>query len=473
MGIISQIRGWWNKLTRGEVEDVFGVEVVEPELTNRMVSKYSDIIKGNPWWLDPSDDIVTINFANYISQVTAGLVTLDIAVKMPQDSARGAYLQNIADYMVCNMNHTVTKALGNVGIIIKPNGENVDYISPSDFYVTDADSNGNITGCVFRSKMLYVDKKFYTRYEWQRFEYVNGTKLYHITNIAYKSDSKGDRGKPCSLREIPQWANLPEDAYFDGIERPLFALYKNPAPNFQNPDSVLGMPVWGNCEQELRALDIAFSRKADEIEDSKHMTFVPESAIRFARNGKTRLPRFMKGLQIGGDLGAGEINEHVATLLTSQRIDDINSTLSMISTKCGFDQGFFELNERTGMMTATQVEANNQSTIRTIKNLRDPLQDCVLNVLYGASKLADIQTNIPAENWSNSFSEMKRVVKFAFGDITYNYEEDKTSWWKYRCQGDIPPWMYYVRFENMSEDEAKKMIEEAQTPEPTLFAEEE
>ena len=62
---------------------------------------------------------------------------------------------------------------------------------------------------------------------------------------------------------------------------------------------------------------------------------------------------------------------------------------------------------------------------------------------------------------------------FSFGDITYSYEEDKQSWWKYRIQGDVPPWMYYVKFEGMSEEEAKAMVEEAQPKEPTLFGGEE
>ena len=47
------------------------------------------------------------------------------------------------------------------------------------------------------------------------------------------------------------------------------------------------------------------------------------------------------------------------------------------------------------------------------------------------------------------------------------------NWWKYRLQGDVPPWMYYVKFEKMSEEEAKTMIEEskaAQMEQETLFS---
>ena len=125
----------------------------------------------------------------------------------------------------------------------------------------------------------------------------------------------------------------------------------------------------------------------------------------------------------------------------------------------------FALDEKTGMMTATQVEADDQETIRTIKNIRDALQDTITQLLYGCNVMADLYINTPPELWET----LKEGMSFSFGDITYNYQEDMANWWKYRIQGDVPPWMYYVKFEKMSEEEAKKMIEEAQPKEDTLF----
>ena len=64
-------------------------------------------------------------------------------------------------------------------------------------------------------------------------------------------------------------------------------------------------------------------------------------------------------------------------------------------------------------------------------------------------------------------------MSFSFGDITYNYQEDMANWWKYRIQGDVPAWKYYVKFEKMSEEEAKQMVEEAKSEQmqhETLFS---
>ena len=63
-------------------------------------------------------------------------------------------------------------------------------------------------------------------------------------------------------------------------------------------------------------------------------------------------------------------------------------------------------------------------------------------------------------------------LDFNFGDITYNYEEDKANWKSYVTQGWVPRWMYFVKFEGMSEEQAKAMCAEAEAAktEPGLFS---
>lgn len=458
-------------MTGREAESVFGVDLDTSSAMDAWIDRFYRITEGRPDWLDPEDDIISMNFAEFINQVTSGLVTLDIDVRLP-DTPRGRYLQEVADYALKSIDETVSAALGNVGVMYKANGETVDYVMPGNYLITDANSNREPLGCIFLEKKK-IGRKWYTKYEWHRYEMDGNRKLYRITNVCYGSDSERGRGKQCPLASVPDWSRLEPDAYLEYIERPLFGFYRNPKPNFMDRSSPLGLPLWANCINELRDLDIAWSRKSTEVQDSKHMTFVPEQAVMYAKQNGLTLPRFLKGLQTTNGTIGGEIHEHVAALLTDQRIQDINATLAMISTKCGFDQGFFVLDEKTGQITATQVEADDQSTIRTIKNLRDPLRSAFEDMLYAASKFADLYTDLPAESWTNSISELRENITFNWGDITYNYEEDKASWWKYRVQGDVPAWMYYEKFEGMSEDEAKAMIEEAKIKEPTLFGEEE
>lgn len=470
MGLIRWIKETFGKMfLRREAKDVFGIDISTSSKMDSLINQWYNITGGNPPWLDAEDDIESINFAQFIDDVTSGLVTLDIGINLP-DSARGKHLQKVADYLMEKIDEKVSDALGNAGIMFKPNGDNVDYYYPGSFIPTEWDSNGNILGCVFVNRK-HIDKKTYTKFEYHRFESDGENRVYAVSNRAYKSTSANSKGDTCSLTEVAEWANLLPDVYIENVDIPLFAYYANPKPNSIDRDSPLKLPFWGLCDKELKDLDIAWSRKSAEVEDSKHMTFIPQQAVMYAEQHNIKLPRFLKGLQMNTGSTEGKVDEHVATLLTEQRIQDINSILAMISTKLGFDQGFFVLDEKTGMVTATQVEADDQSTIRTIKNLRDPLRDAVIKLLYGVSKFADIYTNLPAESWCATYESLKESLGDAFnwGDITYSYEEDKASWWKYRIQGDVPAWMYYVKFEGMSEEDAKAMVAEATPKQTTLF----
>ena len=328
---------------RKEIEERFHADIQLSSAMETAISKFYDITAGRPPWLDPEDDIESINFAGYIDDVTAGLVTLDLGIDI-SGSERADYLQDQADYVLNVIHEKVSEGLGNCGLMFKPNGQNVDYIEPGSFAPTETDSNGNILGCVFQSQISrggYI----YTRLEWHRFEDdAEGGRIYRITNYAYKAPdtlynnwTQTEPGKQCPLTDVKEWAHIEPDIAIENVEMPLFAYFKNPAPNRIDRTSPLGVPVWHNALKELKDLDIAWSRKGSEVEDSKHMTFVSQSAIQYAGQHSIELPRFLRGLEMGVNVDE-TIHEHVSTLLTDQRIADINSILSMISTKCGFSQ---------------------------------------------------------------------------------------------------------------------------------------
>ena len=116
------------------------------------------------------------------------------------------------------------------------------------------------------------------------------------------------------------------------------------------------------------------------------------------------------------------------------------------------------------MVTATQVESDDRRTIQTIKDFRDKLEDCLNGAIYAMNVYADLYSLSPIGSYE---------VVYDFGDITYNREEDRARWWQYVVQGKVPAWQYFVKFEGMTEEEARAMVEEAQPAEQTgLFDEE-
>lgn len=441
-----------------DIEKVFGVELISSTEMNNALKAWDYISTGKPPWKNTDDEIETINMAKHISDTRAKLTTLDIGIAI-SGSPRADYLQGLADDLLKRLPDRIAEADRLGGIMIKWNGETWDYILPGNFGITAKDDNGEIVGAIFAAHTSQ-GSAHYTRLEYHRFDgnTSEGGKLYRISNRAFKNQlsAKGEvtLGAEVPLTKVDAWAHMEPEVTIANLEGPLFAYYRVPGANTIDPSSPLGLSVFANAITELKAIDIAVSRKNTEVEDSKHITFVGQALIQNAQNRNIDLPRFVKGLGMGlSDTETTAVHEHVPTMLTDQRIKDINFNLSMAGVKCGFSEGVFVMDGQTGMITATQVEADDRDTIQTIKTDRDALRDAIEQALYGANALITLYGLAPLGEYE---------VNFNFGDITYSYEEDKAAWRSYAMQGWVPKWLYFVKFEGMSEEEAKALTAEAE-----------
>ena len=457
------------------IKRAFGVDLIASNEMNSAIRKWSEISTGQPPWL--SEDVTTINLAKHIADYRARLTTLDIGIAISgagSASSRAEYLQGLADELLNRLPDRISDADRLGGCIIKWNGQSWDFILPGDFGITAKDSNGNITGAIFASYTVQENAS-YTRLEYHRFD----GDTYVVTNKAFRNvqainSDETHLGSEIPLEKVDVWANLAPEVRIANVSKPLFGFYRVPGSNIIDSTSPLGLSVFDGALPELRALDVAISRKNDEIEDSRHVTFVSQSAIQYAerqndsRNPakvKIKLPRYVMGLGVDVNNGDG-IHEHTTTLQTEQRIRDINFDLSLAGVKSGFSEGVFVLDGQTGMITATQVEADDRDTIQTIKTDRDALKTALDQAFYGADVLATLYNLAPAGEYE---------VVYNFGDITYSYEEDKASWQRYVTNGWVAPHRYLMRFEGMSEEDARALVAEAREDKPKspgLFGEE-
>lgn len=447
MGFIGWLKGVIGRMFKKEdARKTFDTDIILSAEMERTIALWYYIVGGRPYWVSKDDDIDTINFAKFVTADTAKKICLDIDINV-DGSARAEYLQSVINAFKNVLRDKVEDACALGGIMFKPNGNYgtacIDYVQAGDFLVTETNANGNIRGAIFFD-YYQMGEKYYTRLEYHRFE----NELYLITNKAFKSDRKDILGKEVSLDKVEAWANMEEEVSIQNVDKPLFAYYKMPYNNTIDYNSPLGVSVFSNAIKELRDLDIAWSRKGGEIEDSKHMTFVGPSALQYAKQKDIKLPRFVHPIDLNADIVNETVHEHVATLLTEQRITDINSILSMISTKCGFSQGAFVLDRKTGQITATQVESDDRETIETIKDMRDALKETIDQLIYGLSVYADLYNLAPVGYYETSYG---------FADLTYSYDEDRNRWLQYATQGKVPFWLYLVKFEGMSEEEAKEV----------------
>lgn len=470
MGLIQTIKGWVNMLLKRKAEDEFLVDAINTDTMDKFIKQCVQIYQGKPEWLDEKDHIKTINFAKSICSEVARLATLAIGITV-DGSARADWLQQQIENVYFNLRHWVEYGCVYGTVILKPNGTGIDLFTPDRFLVTEC-FNDKITGVIFYFSEKVKKDLWYTRLEYHRF---SDDGSYLIDNVCYEGKSKDDTYKKVDISETP-WNGLLKSAVIGGIEQSLYGVLRTPQANNIDISSPLSMPIFAEAIEELKDLDIAYSRNSKEIADSKRTVLMdsdklfpfqsselfrldPTIAAGMMKE-KMGMPNYVKVVDgNGSDDFYQEINP---TLQTQTRLDGINAILSQIGYKIGFSNGYFVFNQKTGMVTATQVESDDRRTIQFIKDVRDKLEDCLDDTIYALDVMATLYGLAPAGTYE---------VTYDFGDITYNREEDRLRWWQYVQAGKVPAWMFFEKFEGMSEEEARAMVEEAQPKEETLFPE--
>lgn len=457
-------------------EEDFQVKEITSQQMKDVISRCADMYRGIPSWVSAEDNIKTINFAKAVCSETARLATLGIKIQIG-GGARGTWLQEQIDKVYFNLRHWVEYGCAYGTVIVKPNGSGFDVFTPFDFMITESDSNGNITGIIFKDS--YADNdKYYTRLEYHRFVETqtedNPIYPYYISNRAYVSRHSDALGDPIALNRT-RWANLMEETppimknSDEQLDGPMFGVFRTPQANNVDLGTALGLPIYADAIEEMKDLDVAYSRNAGEIFDSEKIILADDRLMYDSgKNLKTRgvadvkLPHYVKN--VFGNSPEEFYQEINPQLNTDTRLSGINALLSQIGYKCGFSNGYFVFNEATGIQTATGVEAEQQRTVQLVKDVRDKLEACLNGAIYAMSVYADLYNLAPVGNYE---------VVYDFGDITYNREEDRARAYQLVLQGFLTKEYYLEKYEGFTPEDAAKMVAAAQPKEEPGFFQEE
>jgi len=460
---------------KNRAEEDFQVKEITSRQMKDVISRCADMYRGVPYWVSAEDNIKTINFAKSVCSEIARLATLGIKIQIG-GGKRGTWLQEQIDKVYFNLRYWVEYGCAYGTVIIKPNNEGFDIFTPFNSLITKVDGNNNITGIVFLDTYTENDKH-YSRLEYHEFveEQENGKTVYpyYIENKTYVSKSSNSIGDPIPITQT-KWANLAPIKRIlkensERLDGPMFGVLRTPQANNVDISSPLGLPVFAEAIEEMKDLDIAYSRNAGEIFDSEKIVLADDRLMcDSGKNLKTRgvadvkLPHYVKN--VFGNSPEEFYREINPQLNTDIRLSGINALLSQIGYKCGFSNGYFVFNEKSNMATATQVEADDRRTIQLIKDVRDKLESCLNGAIYAMNVYADLYDFAPIGTYK---------VVYDFGDITYNREEDRARAYQLTLQGFYTKEYYLEKYEGFTPEDAAKMVAAAQPKEePGFFKEE-
>lgn len=259
----------------------------------------------------------------------------------------------------------------------------------ADQFVPLAWDNAQVTDGVFISRQA-KDGYYYTRLEWHKWDGLT----YVITNELYRADMKRNGssepqdilGYRVPLATIYQTLN--DETRLNGLEYSLFSYFRTPVANNLDDNSPLGMSIYANALDTLRALDICFDSFVREFRLGKKRIIVPARMIKTVYDPQTgEMRRYFDDSDEAyealstDDPDSLKITDNTVELRIEEHVNALNAFLNMLCLQIGLSAGTFSFDARSGIKTATEVVSENSKTYKTIKSFQNQIKPAIIRLI--------------------------------------------------------------------------------------------
>jgi len=274
-----------------------------------------------------------------------------------------------------------TLALGGGAMKVRSDGESIliDFVKAQNFVPLSWD-NTRVTDAHFVSNLVQGDKKLMLVETHRK---TDGG--YTITNKMYD-------------RTTNQKVSLPDDIekeVFIATAVPLFAYIRPHVANNFDPESPLGVSIYANAMDTLKALDIAFDSLNSEMVLGKKRIIVPEGAIRsvIGEDGKPTkyfdpTDEVFVGLNIDED-NSLQIQDNSVELRIEEIKLAIQTLLDIYAIQIGFSRGHFSF-DGGQVKTATEVISDNSKTFKTKRNIENNYKRGIIDLMDAIAELENV-----------------------------------------------------------------------------------
>lgn len=435
--IASKVRGWLYKLglIQGikKLDDLQDVNISEEMY--RQMDVWKDLYTGyHKPWHDVEIKTIggtkehkmrTLNMGKVAAEEMATLVfnercsinISDVTLSKEIESILGANgftkeFQRFLEYQF---------ALG--GMVIKGHvaGDEIklSYVKADSFLPTGW-TNKKITEGIFLNETVKGDKKYthLERHYWEGPTYIVRNELYESNGLA------DDLGAKVPLSVL--YEDLEEEVKFHGLERSMFTYIKPNTANNVDMDSPLGISIFANAMDTMRALDVAFDSFEREFRLGKKRILVPDSAIKVIADKETgEMVRYFDANDevFQAMKFDNSENDQVKDLSVELRVDEhiaaINSLLNLFAMQIGFSAGSFSFDGQS-MKTATEVVSENSKTFRTKQSHETIIEEGIKEMVDFIVDLADLFKIFPKPaDYEVTVTFDDSVAEDKLGDLNY------------------------------------------------------
>ena len=380
--LIEIIRGVIKKVFPSKtIKQVIGQDIAISQAMINKIETWNAMYNGQASWIDNKVSSLMIEqgicteFANVCLNEMEASVSIEQVDVIFQESIRA-------------LNENLQLGLGLGSFCIKPlGGDAVEYVTADRFIPLAFNSKDRLTSVVFIQVKRVGENTFYIRLEYHEWK---EDKTLRIQNKAYKSSDGNSIGSPIALTDIEEWANLPEDVFYTGVEKPDFGYYRNPIKNTID-NSPCGVSVFDTSINLIKLTDTQFARLDWEFESGERAVHVDITALQAApvigKEGKTtyKMPRLSERLYRGLNLSKGNgddiYQEYSPEIRDSNIVNGLNAYLRRIEFNSCLSYG--DLSDVSDVdKTATEAKIAKKRKFNRVKAIQSNLRDCLEDLVY-------------------------------------------------------------------------------------------
>lgn len=340
----------------------------------------------------------------------------------------------------------------------------------ADKFIPISWDNTRVTEGVFIEKR--ASKGWYwTRLEfhkWDGEEYVVSNQYYKTQTPPTGNTSQDILGVRSPFSEL--WEGLADAVPFENLQLGLFTYFRTCMANNLDDNSPLGISIYANCMDTLKALDIAFDSLAMEMVLGKKRIIVPASAVRSVRDAKGMEHRYFDANDsvyealYTDSMEQLKIQDNTVELRIDEHISAINALLDILSFQLGLSEGSLSFDKGRGIKTATEVISENSKTYRTVKLMQAPIQKSIEDLI---DEIIDISCAYDVTFiWEGKEYSIYDLVKngyhvvVSFDDsIVQDRDAEKAQGLRDMQNGVLSRKTYMTKYMGMTDEEADAELE--------------
>ena len=371
-------------------DDMKRITANEVTLSNDMVQRielWSDMLKGKAYWLRDGrgnvfksmklETAICSEFANI------SLIEMDWNISDP-------VLEELCKPAFDALNMNLKRGLGLGAMVIKPIGAGgeYEYVMQDKIIPIEYNAAGDPVSMAFVQVKPYGDNDVYYRVETHRLT-LEGLE---IRNTAYRG-TKNNIGSKVQLSVFPEWADLPEEIVFGGMDRMDFGYYRNPIPN-EIDESFNGVSIFEAAVDHIHMADIQNARLDWEFESAERMIFADYTTVQKTTSGWVS-PVNRKRLIVGADIEKSNAmgDTFNPEIRETNFINGLNEYLRIIERDCQLAYGDLSKNEVIEK-TATEILASRKRKYYMVTAIQENLKTCMESYV---DAVANITVALPNE----------------------------------------------------------------------------